>query len=126
MERKPHYDCACATCDSLLARSSDLNIVFPHPPTPVSTKAGRIALPSVAQLSSAEHYSDATCCAGVAQVWPVLRLCHKLRIDMAHFCTDLQTYIAFEVLQVGLLLPPDRAHAAAQSQGQPILIVAVA
>eukprot|EP00891_Asterochloris_glomerata_P003662 jgi/Astpho2/3662/e_gw1.00059.4.1_t len=30
---------------------------------------------------------------------PVLRLCHKLRIDMAHFCTDLQTYIAFEVLQ---------------------------
>ena len=35
----------------------------------------------------------------------MLRLCHKLRIDMAHFCTDLQTYIAFEVLQVGLLLP---------------------
>lgn len=39
-------------------------------------------------------------------MWPVLRLCHKLRIDMAHFCTDLQTYIAFEVLQVGLLLAP--------------------
>ena len=48
----------------------------------------------------------ATCCAGVAQVWPVLRLCHQLRIDMAHFCTDLQTYIAFEVLQVGLLVAP--------------------
>ena len=36
------------------------------------------------------------------QVWRtcgLLRHCHCLRNEMAHFCTDLQTYIMFEVLE---------------------------
>lgn len=37
--------------------------------------------------------------AGVEQVWLELRHCHCLRNEMAHFCTDLQTYIMFEVLE---------------------------
>ena len=37
--------------------------------------------------------------AGVEQVWLELRYCHCLRNEMAHFCTDLQTYIMFEVLE---------------------------
>lgn len=38
-------------------------------------------------------------CAGVEAVWLQLRHCHVLRNEMAHFCTDLQTYIMFEVLE---------------------------
>ena len=37
--------------------------------------------------------------AGVEAVWLQLRYCHVLRNEMAHFCTDLQTYIMFEVLE---------------------------
>lgn len=37
--------------------------------------------------------------AGVESVWLELRHCHCLRNEMAHFCTDLQTYIMFEVLE---------------------------
>ena len=37
--------------------------------------------------------------AGVENVWLELRHCHCLRNEMAHFCTDLQTYIMFEVLE---------------------------
>lgn len=36
---------------------------------------------------------------GVENVWLELRHCHCLRNEMAHFCTDLQTYIMFEVLE---------------------------
>ena len=36
---------------------------------------------------------------GVQSVWLELRHCHCLRNEMAHFCTDLQTYIMFEVLE---------------------------
>ena len=32
-------------------------------------------------------------------MWLELRHCHCLRNEMAHFCTDLQTYIMFEVLE---------------------------
>lgn len=39
------------------------------------------------------------CVAGVESVWLELRHCHCLRNEMAHFCTDLQTYIMFEVLE---------------------------
>ncbi|KAL3160087.1 hypothetical protein ABBQ32_010867 [Trebouxia sp. C0010 RCD-2024] len=38
-------------------------------------------------------------CPGVENVWLELRHCHCLRNEMAHFCTDLQTYIMFEVLE---------------------------
>lgn len=38
-------------------------------------------------------------CPGVESVWLELRHCHCLRNEMAHFCTDLQTYIMFEVLE---------------------------
>ena len=58
-------------------------------------------------------------------MWPVLRLCHKLRIDMAHFCTDLQTYIASRSCR-WVYCWPLWAQAAVQSQGQPPLGVAVA
>ena len=37
--------------------------------------------------------------AGIEAVWLQLRHCHVLRNEMAHFCTDLQTYIMFEVLE---------------------------
>ena len=37
--------------------------------------------------------------AGVEGVWLELRACHCLRNEMAHFCSDLQTYIMFEVLE---------------------------
>lgn len=32
-------------------------------------------------------------------MWLELRHCHCLRNEMAHFCTDLQTYIMLEVLE---------------------------
>ena len=61
-------------------------------------------LPPGSSQKSCQYYEcllvkSCMCAAGVQSVWLELRNCHCLRNEMSHFCTDLQTYIMFEVLE---------------------------